>query len=392
MKKTLLDYDINGKCIVLRCDLNVPIKDGKIVDTTRIDKAIDTIKYILSNNAKVVILSHLGRIKSLEDKDKNTLLPVYEYLKNILGYDIEFYKGTRSSELTEIVNKMELGTAILLENTRFEDYPNKLESGCDLELSKYWASLGDIFISDAFGTLHRGHASNCGIANYLDSGIGFLVSKELNELDKLDDPLRPFVVIMGGSKVSDKLDVITNLVKRVDYLLIGGAMGLTFLKAKGIDIKKSLCEDEYLSFCKDLLEKYSQKIILPVDYYGSNNLENDVRLCDINSFDDDFCGYDIGIQTIDLFKKYINGSKTIFWNGPLGVYENKLYQNGTRKIMNYIIENKSYNILGGGDIVSCAELFGLTEKISYVSTGGGASLEYIVNKDLEGLKCIDNKE
>ena len=389
--KSVLDFDLDKKVVVLRCDLNVSIKDGKIVDNTRIVNSIETIKYILDNNAKVVILSHLGKVKSEEDKKKKSLGIVFNELDRLLPGRLKFVPFTRSDVIKDEIENIDFGNGILLENTRFEDIDGKRESSCDLELAKYWASLGDIFINDAFGTLHRGHASNVGISKFLPSGIGFLVKKEISELDKLDNPSRPFVVIMGGSKVSDKLSVIDKLIKRVDYLLVGGAMSFTFLKALGYDIGSSMCEDDYIDYCKSLLNKYSDKIVLPVDYYGSFVLDDVVKkeLKDIGSFTSDFCGYDIGEKTISLFKKKLISASCVFWNGPLGVYEVEQYQNGTLEIMKYIVDGDSYNILGGGDIVSCSSIFGMYDKFDFISTGGGASLEYLVDKNLVGLSNID---
>ena len=387
--KSVLDFDLDKKVVILRCDLNVSVKDGKIADNTRIINSIETIKYILDNNAKVVILSHLGKVKSEEDKSKKSLKIVFDELDKLLPGKLKFVPFTSSDVIKEEIDNISFGSGILLENTRFEDIDGKRESSCDLELAKYWASLGDIFINDAFGTLHRGHASNVGISNFLPSGIGFLVKKEITELDKLDNPSRPFVVIMGGSKVSDKLSVIDKLIEKVDHLLIGGAMSFTFLKALGYEIGSSMYEDDYIEYCKSLLSKYSEKIVLPVDYYGAVDLETSKELKEVGSFDRDFCGYDIGDKTISLFKEKLNSASSIFWNGPLGVYENRLYQTGTYEVMKYLVSRDSYNILGGGDIVSCANLFGLEDEFNFISTGGGASLEYLVDKNLVGLSNID---
>ena len=389
--KSVLDFDLNEKIVVLRCDLNVSIKDGKIADNTRIVNSLETIKYILDNNAKVVILSHLGKVKTEEDKNKKSLGLVFEELDRLLPGRLKFVPFTSSDIIKDEINNISFGCGIMLENTRFEDIDGKKESSCDVELAKYWASLGDIFINDAFGTLHRAHASNVGISSILPSGIGFLVDKELKELNKLDNPARPFVVIMGGSKVSDKLGVINKLIKKVDYLLVGGAMSFTFLKAKGYDIGASMFEEDYIDYCKTLLDKYGNKIILPVDYYGTFILDDNVKkeLKDIDNFTDDFCGYDIGDKTISLFKKKIISASTLFWNGPLGVYEVDQYKIGTYEIMKYVLEGDSYNVLGGGDIVSCAGIFGFFDQFDFISTGGGASLEYLADKNLVGLSNID---
>ena len=393
MKKSVKDFDVKDKVVILRCDLNVPIKDGVISDDTRIRASLETINYLLSNGSKVVILSHLGKVKSLEDKEKYSLSVVYDRLNELLPDKIKFVPYTSSDRIKEEINKMKNGTGILLENTRFEDLNGKRESSCDDNLSKYWASLGDIFINDAFGTLHRKHASNYGISSYLPSGVGFLVLNELNNLDKLDNPVRPFGVIMGGAKVSYKLSVINSLIDKVDYLFIGGAMAFTFLKAKGYDIGKSLCEDEQLDYCNSLLNNYGDKIILPSDFYGSNSFSDDTEISyrKIGEFDDNFMGLDIGTDTIKLFDEKLKSVKTLFWNGPLGVYEFSHYRNGTKKIMEYVSKNIDFTILGGGDIVSCVNEFGFSSKFSFISTGGGASLCYIVDKNLPGLVNIESR-
>lgn len=382
--KTIRDFDLENKTVILRCDLNVSIKNNKIIDDTKIVESIPTIKYLLNKNAKVVILSHLGKIKTEEDKQKNSLKLVYERLEELLPKQIEFVPLTTGEVVQKRVKELPLKKAILLENTRFEDIPDKKESSCDTKLSKFWASLGDIFINDAFGTIHRGHASNYGISKYLPSGIGFLIEKELKELDKLDNPKKPFTVIMGGSKVSDKIKIIETLIEKVDYLLIGGAMAFTFLKAKGINVGKSLTEDEYIPYCKELLKKYNDKIILPKDFYGEY-LSNRTVLQTTDKITDNFMGLDIGLKTIKEFEKILKISNTVFWNGPLGKYEEKKYQKGTKKILRYIIRNVDTTIIGGGDIVGCAKKLKLNKKLTYSSTGGGATLEYLTNKKQPGL-------
>ena len=271
MKKTIKDLDIKNKRVIIRCDLNVPIKDGTILDDNRIRESLETINYALDNNAKVIILSHLGRVKSEDDKKGKSLLPVAERLSELLNKEVKFIKDTRSNYLTNEVNNMKEKDIILIENTRFEDVNGSLESKNNEELAKYWASLGDVFINDAFGTLHRAHASNVGIASILPSAVGFLVEKELVMLDTcVNVKDRPFVVIMGGAKVHDKINVIDSLIKKADYLIAGGGIANTFLKAKGYDLKKSLVDLESIDYCKDLLNKYSDKIILPVDGYSSS--------------------------------------------------------------------------------------------------------------------------
>ena len=274
MKKTIRDFDLVDKKVLIRCDFNVPLDNGRIVDDTRIVRSLDTIKYALDKNAKVILFSHLGRVKTLEDKGKLSLEVVAKRLSELLGIEVIFSSVTRGNELEEKINKMSNGDVLLVENTRYEDLNGKKESSNDEELGKYWASLGDVFINDAFGTIHRTHASNVGISKYLDSGIGFLVEKELEKLSVLDNPTKPFIVIMGGAKVEDKIGVIENLITKCDSLLIGGGMAYTFLKAKGLEIGKSLLDSENIDFCKKMLDEYSSKIVLPVDHVVSSVIDS----------------------------------------------------------------------------------------------------------------------
>lgn len=390
MKKTIKDVQVNNKTVILRCDLNVSIKNGKIIDDTRIKSSLTTINYLLENNAKVVILSHLGKVKTIEDKEKYSMKIIYEVLKETLKDKIIFIPYTKDPIIKESIDELNCGQCCLLENTRYEDLEGKKESGCDLELAKYWASLGDIFVNDAFGTIHRKHASNYGISTFLPSYAGFLVEKELKNLDVLDKPKRPFAVIMGGAKVSDKLEIINNLIDKVDKLFIGGAMAFTFLKASDINVGNSVVEEDMLDVCKELLVKYQNKIILPIDFYGSNKFSNEKEkeLFFITDINDDFIGMDIGRQSIDTFINELDDVNTLFWNGPLGVYEFDKYKFGTEEVLKYVTNNIPVVILGGGDIVGCANDLGYKDKVTFASTGGGATLEYLANKDLPGLKNI----
>lgn len=394
MKKTIFDFDFKDKVVVLRCDLNVTIKDGKIIDDSKIVKSLKSINYIVNNGGKVVILSHLGKVKSESDFVNNSLSVVYERLKELVDFELSFCPYTDFDVVKSSVLNVSYGNGILLENTRFYDVPDKLESGCSDTLSLFYASLGDIFINDAFGTIHRAHASNCGVAKYLDSGIGFLVMDEISNLSRLDNPDRPFVVIMGGAKLSDKLGVISSLIERVDYLLVGGAMSYTFLKAKGYNVGKCLYEEDYVLYCSLMLDKYGDKIVLPVDLYGSYEYSNDSlkRYCLVNAIENDFMGLDMGDKTISLFMDYLRDAKTIFWNGPVGVYEFSNYIIGSEKLLNFIGDLGVVSILGGGDIVGCCNVLSCSSKFTYVSTGGGATLEYIVDKDLPGLVNIGEKD
>ena len=391
MKTTIKDLDLNNKKVIIRVDFNVPIKEGKIVDNTRIVNSLETIKYAMDRASKVILLSHLGRIKTLEDKDKNSLELVACELEKLLNKKVLFVKELEFDKIKDIISNSE-DNLILLENTRFYDLDGKLESGCSKELATNYASIADIFINDAFGTIHRAHASNVGIASILPSGIGFLVEKELRELEYLNDPERPYIVIMGGSKVSDKIKVIENLVTKCDKLIIGGAMAFTFLKAEGINTGKSLVEDEYIDFCKDIINKYEDKIILPVDVLVSSEISdkefNNKKVDELNNTD---IGLDLGYTTIDMIKEIIDNSKTIFWNGPLGYYEIDVYFNATKSLLEYLTTKNIKTILGGGDIVACCTKLGIENKIYHISTGGGATLEYLEGEELPGLKIIKDK-
>lgn len=388
--KTIKDLNIDGKKVIIRCDFNVPIKDGKIVDDTRIKGALETIKYCLDRDCKVILLSHLGRVKEKEDLKKNDLSIVAEKLASLLKQDILFSEETRGEDLEDTVNSMEEGDVLLIQNTRYEDLDGKKESGNDEELGKYWASLGEVFINDAFGTAHRAHASNVGIASHLPSAVGFLIEKEMNALKELDKPEHPFVVVLGGAKVSDKIGVIENLVTKADRILIGGGMAFTFLKAEGYEIGKSLLDEENIDFCKKILSKYKDKIILPIDVAVTNEYTNDekYRLKDIKDISTDEMGLDIGEKTVKLFEDILKTSKIVIWNGPLGVYEFSKYKVGTDKVLKYVVDNNIKTILGGGDIVAAATTANLKDKVYHASTGGGATLEYLEGKKLPGIEII----
>lgn len=388
--KTIKDIDINNKKVLIRCDFNVPIKEGKIVDNTRIVGALPTIRYAIEHNAKVILLSHLGRIKEESDLGKNNLAPVAQELSKLLEKDILFSEKTRGSELEATVDSMEPGDVLLIQNTRYEDLEGKKESKNDPELGRYWASLGDVFVNDAFGTIHRAHASNVGIASNIESCIGFLIEKELNALNVLENPEHPFIVILGGAKVADKIGVIENLVTKADKILIGGGMAFTFLKAQGYEIGKSLLDEENIDFCKKMLENYKDKIELPVDFAVTNEYTNDeeYRVKEINNIDYDEMGLDIGPQSIEKYQNIIKTASIVLWNGPLGVYEFDKYKKGTDELLEYAVSNNIKMILGGGDIVAAASNSGYKEKVYHASTGGGATLEFLEGKKLPGLEAI----
>ncbi len=394
MKKTIKDYDLSGKKVIIRVDFNVPIKDGEITDDNRIKASLETINYAINNNAKVILMSHLGRIKTEEDKMKNTLEPVALRLSELLDKEIIFVDETRGKILEDAISELKPGEILLMENTRFEDLNNKAESSNSEELGKYWASLGDIYINDAFGTSHRSHASNVGIASNLPNGIGFLIEKEIKEIEQtIKNPQRPFTVILGGSKVKDKIGVIENLVNIADYILIGGAMAYTFLKASGIEIGSSLLDEESIDFCKNILKKYSDKIILPIDSVNALEISDEVspRECFINEIKENEIGLDIGYNTVKLFKQYLQKSKTIIWNGPLGYFEIEAFSNGTKKICEVLKDIDAKKIVGGGDTGAAIIEFGYKDSVSFISTGGGASLEMLEGKKLPGIEIIEDK-
>ena len=387
MKKTIRDYEYENKKVIIRCDLNVPIKDGVITDDTRIKESLESINYLIDHNAKVIILSHLGKIKNEDDKLENTLYPVYQKLKSYLNTNVYFSKETRGKELENLVNKLQNKEVLLVENTRYEDYPNKLESNCDEELSKYWANLGEIFINDAYGTTHRAHASNIGIAKLLPNGIGFLVEREITKIDEiLNENTHPYTVVMGGKKISDKTLVIDNLITKCDYLLLGGGMCFTFIKAKGLNIGASIIDEDNISYCKELLDKYADKLILPLDIVTKDN-----RIVNINNLDNDDIGYDIGPKTIELFNNILIESKRVIINGPMGVFEEKPFDNGTREIYQTLKDNHIKTLIGGGDSAASVNMLGFANDFFHISTGGGATLEYLSGIPLKAIEVIENK-
>lgn len=393
MKKTIRDYELDGKKVLIRCDFNVPMKEGQITDDNRIVMSLKTIRYAIEHNAKVILFSHLGRIKEEADKAKNTLRPVAARLEELLGQKVSFIDETRGPKLEQAIASMKEKDVILVENTRYEDLDGKKESKNDESLGAYWASLGDLFINDAFGTIHRAHASNVGIASHLPSGVGFLVEEELTKLSILENPEHPFVVILGGSKVEDKIGVIENLVKKADHILIGGGMAYTFLKAQEVNIGNSILDEGNIDFCKRILMENPGKIVLPVDAVATTEFSNDAprRVVDIKDIASNEQGLDIGPKTVDLFTDILQTAKVVFWNGPLGVYEFSNYVVGTKRLMENLVRTSASTILGGGDIVACASTLGYKEKVTHASTGGGATLEFMEGKPLPGAVIIQEK-
>lgn len=394
-KKTLKDINFENKKVIVRLDFNVPIENNKITDDTRIKAALETIKYLQNHNAKVIMLSHLGRIKTEEDKKTHSLALVAKRLQELINHPVIFINETRGKNLETAINKLKAKDLLLIENTRFEDLNGKKESKNNPELGKYWANLGEIFVNDAFGTAHRAHASNVGIATYIkDSCIGFLIEKELTMLNKVViNPVRPFVAVLGGAKVSDKIDVIKQLLTKADSVLIGGGMAYTFMKALGYKIGKSLVENDKVALAKELINLGKDKLILPVDYIvtpefkdikGTNTPDQNIA--------DNLMGLDIGTKTEKLFQDKLKSAKTIVWNGPMGVFEMNNFAHGTKAICEAIANLKNvFSLIGGGDSAAAVTKFHYEKKVSFISTGGGASLEYLEGKSLPGITAIKNK-
>ena len=397
MKKTIRDVDLKNKVVLMRVDFNVPMKDGKITDVNRIVQALPTIKYALDQEAKVVLLSHLGRVKEESDKAKNSLASVAVKLEELLGQKVVFVPETRGEKVEEAVKNMQPKDVVMLENTRFEDLDGKKESKNNPELGQYWASLGEVFVNDAFGTAHRAHASNVGIASNLDTAVaGFLMEKEIKFIGgAVDKPVRPFVAILGGAKVSDKIAVIESLINKADKILICGAMAFTFYKALGYEVGKSKCEEDFVDFAKGLLEKANGRIVLPNDVVATSEFAEDAEaiVVDADKLPADKMGLDIGPKSLELFKENLKGAKTVVWNGPAGVFEFEKFAKGTNGICTLISELKgATTIIGGGDSAAAAIKLGFEDKFSHISTGGGASLEYLEGKVLPGVDCINDKK
>ena len=397
-KLTVKDVDLKGKKVLVRVDFNVPVKDGVITNDNRITAALPTIKYILEQGGRAILFSHLGRVKEEADKEGKSLAPVAADLAAKLGQEVKFIPGvTRGAELEAAINALEDGQVLLVENTRFEDVDGKKESKNDPELGKYWASLGDgIFVNDAFGTAHRAHASNVGISANVDKAVaGFLLENEIAYIkEAVETPERPFVAILGGSKVSDKIGVIENLLAKADKVLIGGGMTYTFYKAQGIEIGNSLVEEDKLDVAKALLEKSNGKLILPVDSKEANAFADytEVKDTEGEAVDPGFLGLDIGPKSIAEFDKALTGAKTVVWNGPMGVFENPDFQAGTIGVMDAIVKQPGVkSIIGGGDSAAAAINLGRADKFSWISTGGGASMELLEGKELPGLAALTDK-
>lgn len=396
-KLTVKDVELKGKKVLVRVDFNVPLKDGVITNDNRITAALPTIKYILEQGGRAILFSHLGRVKEEADKAGKSLAPVAKALSEKLGQEVVFTGTTRGAELETAINNLKDGEILLVENTRFEDIDGKKESKNDPELGKYWASLGDgIFVNDAFGTAHRAHASNVGISANVDKAVaGFLLENEIAYIQEaVEAPVRPFVAILGGSKVSDKIGVIENLLEKADKVIIGGGMTYTFYKAQGIEIGNSLVEEDKLDIAKELLAKANGKLILPVDSKEANAFADytEVKDTDGEAVDAGFLGLDIGPKSIAQFDKELEGAKTVVWNGPMGVFENPDFQAGTIGVMDSIVKQPGVkSIIGGGDSAAAAINLGRADKFSWISTGGGASMELLEGKVLPGLASLTDK-
>ena len=398
MKKSIKDLgNLQGKTVLMRVDFNVPLKDGEITNDNRITAALPTIEYALNQGAKVVAFSHLGRVKEEADKASKSLAPVAVRLSELLGKEVKFVPETRGAELEAAIKGLRDGEILMFENTRFEDVDGKKESKNDPELAKYWASLGDVYVNDAFGTAHRAHASNVGIASNIGEGnsaSGFLVDKEIKFIGgAVDNPDRPLVAILGGAKVSDKIAVIENLLEKADKVIIGGGMAYTFMKAQGKEIGISLCENDKVEYARELMAKAGDKLILPIDTVVAKEFSNDapsrVAEGDIQADEE---GLDIGPKSVELFKKTLEGAKTVIWNGPMGVFEMPNFAKGTIGVCEAIANLEgATTIIGGGDSATAAISLGYAEKFSHISTGGGASLEYLEGKVLPGIDSLSNK-
>ena len=389
-KKTVENIEVGGKKVLVRCDFNVPQdENGKITDNRRIVSALPTIKYLVENGAKVILCSHLGRPKG-EFKEKYSLKPVAEELTQLLGKEVKLAKDVIGEDAKSLANDLQRGEVMLLENVRF----HKEEEENNPEFAKELASLAEMYVNDAFGTAHRAHASTAGVADYLPAVSGFLIKKELDFMgEALENPQRPFVAILGGAKVSDKIGVIESLLEKVDTLIIGGAMAYTFLKAQGRNIGKSLCEEDKLELAKSLLEKAEQKgvkLMLPLDNVVAKEADENAETKIVTEIEAEYAGFDIGPVTIQEYTKELEAAKTVIWNGPLGMFEINKFAKGTMAIAEKLAQIEAITIIGGGDSAAAIEKAGLAEKMSHVSTGGGASLEFLEGKKLPRIECLEN--
>ncbi len=395
MKKCLQNMNVRDKRVILRVDYNVPVLNGSILDDSKIKETLETIYYLLGENCQIVLLSHFGKIRNERDKTIYSLEIVAKRLKELLGQEVYFSKENFGSEVVKRVKSMKPKEILMLENTRFMDYPNKLESKCDAQLSLFWASLGDVFVNDAFATAHRKHASTYGISTHIPSCIGFLMQKEIGMLDRLVvHAIHPFTVIMGGAKMDDKITLIESLLPKCEHLLCGGGIANTCLKALGFNIGESITSEnpQVLEKVKQMLLKYKDKIMLPVDVIvGSTYDKNYVKYKLITDIDDNEVLFDIGTRTLQKYKTVIEESQTIFLNGTVGVYEDQKFANGTKELLQMITSSKAVSVCGGGDSASSVRNFGFASKFTYISSGGGATLEYLASGHLVALDAIEEE-
>ena len=392
-KKIVSDLNVRGKKVLIRVDFNVPMKNGVITDDTRIRAALPTIEYVINNGGKAIVFSHLGRVKEESDLVKNDITPVAKRLEELINKPVKFVNQTRGAELEAAAANLGEGEILMFQNTRFEDLDGKKESKNNAELGAYWASLGEVFVNDAFGTAHRAAASNVGIAaNVSETAAGFLLEKEIKYIGgAVDTPVRPYIAILGGAKVSDKIGVIEALLEKADKILIGGAMMFTFFKAQGINVGASKCEEDKLDLAKELLAKGAGKLVLPVDTVCAKEFaDNPGVVKAITELEADDMGLDIGPKSLEVFAEVLAGAKTVVWTGPMGVFEMKNYAAGTIGVCELLANLEGANtIIGGGDSAAAAESLGYADKVSHISTGGGASLEYLEGKTLPGIACVD---
>ena len=401
-KLTVEDLPLSGKKVLMRVDFNVPISDDgtKVEDDNRIVAALPTIKYVIEHGGKAILFSHLGRIKKEEDKPAKSLKAVAERLSELLDKPVKFVPVTEGKELEDAINELKDGEVLLVQNTRYEDVKDgeyvKRESGNDPELGKYWASLGDVYVNDAFGTAHRKHASNVGIATNMPgkAAAGFLMEKEIKFLgDAVDNPQRPFVAILGGAKVSDKIGVIDNLLEKADKIIIGGGMAYTFYAAKGIKTGDSLVEKDKIDVAKKILDKAGDKIVLPIDNVVADKFDNDANTKVVEGdIDDGWMALDIGPKSVEEFKNVLKDAKTVVWNGPMGVFEKPNFAKGTLEVGKFLgTLNDATTIVGGGDSTAAVKQLGVADQLTHISTGGGASLTYLEGKTLPGIAAISEK-
>ena len=399
-KLTVEDLPLEGKKVLMRVDFNVPIKDGVVGDDNRIVAALPTIKYVIDHGGRAILFSHLGRIKKEEDKPGLSLRPVAERLSNLLNKPVTFVPVTEGKQLEDAIDNMKNGDVLLVQNTRYEDVKDgeyvKRESGNDPELGKYWASLGDVFVNDAFGTDHRKHASNVGIATNMPgkAAAGYLMEKEIKFLgDAVDNPERPFVAILGGAKVSDKIGVIDNLLDKADKIIIGGGMAYTFYAAKGIKVGNSLVEKDKIDVAKQILDKAGDKLVLPIDNVVADKFNNDADTKVVEGdIDDGWMALDIGPKSVEEFKNVLKDAKTVVWNGPMGVFEMPNFAKGTLEIGKFLgTLTDATTIVGGGDSTAAVKELGVADKLTHISTGGGASLTYLEGNELPGIAAISDK-